>query len=832
VIKRLFYIFLFITHYLISQVSETTLNASWQFKQKGTDKYYNAIVPGTVHTDLLNNKLIKDPFYSDNEKSVQWIENEDWEYIGTFNCNKATLQHKHIELNFEGIDTYAKIYLNNQLILECNNMFRSWNVDVKQYLKLGSNTLRIEFESAVKKGRAEAKKLPYTLPGDEKVFARKAQYQYGWDFGPRFVTCGIYKPVYLKYWNDFKIISLYHQIKHITDTLAEVNIISEIECQKSSTINAKISIGETDEDTHYGKSADYKIQLKKGINIDTFTYQIPNPKLWYCNGQGPQPMYACKFELDKKGFSVADDNFKFALRTIELVKEKDFFGESFYFKINGKPVFMKGANVIPSHSFMTGFFSNVHLVSGARVSNINMLRVWGGGLYMNDDFYYSCDRSGILVWQDFMFACAMYPGDEHFLQSVKLEAEQQVKRLRNHPCMALWCGNNEVDEGWHNWGWQKQYNYTKTDSAKIWNDYQKLFHHILPDVVKKYDNKTPYVSSSPMIGWGKKESLQRGDSHYWGVWWGMEPFEVYEKKVGRFMSEYGFQGMPNYLTLKHYGDSLDLNSSYIKSHQKHPTGYQTINTYMERDYNLSKDFSKYVYTSQLLQRDGMQIAIESHRRNKPYCMGTLYWQWNDCWPVTSWSAIDYDYRPKAIYYATKKLYSNFCISVAKSKGQYQIYVISDSLKNINATIEIKLKDTKGKTLLTKTKSIIVKENSSEILENFSEEELKTFNKNEIYLNCNLIVNGKTIAHKNYFFVKPKELKLHKPNINITLTNSVIKITSDVFVKDLYLYDDLEDLQLSNNYFDVEPNETIEIETKLGIELLKQIQHISLYDVNH
>ncbi len=298
------------------------------------------------------------------------------------------------------------------------------------------------------------------------------------------------------------------------------------------------------------------------------------------------------------------------------------------------------------------------------------------------------------------------------------------------------------------------------------------------------------------------------------------------------MSEYGFQGMPNYLTLKHYGDSLDLNSSYIKSHQKHPTGYQTINTYMERDYNLSKDFSKYVYTSQLLQRDGIQIAIESHRRNKPYCMGTLYWQWNDCWPVTSWSAIDYDYRPKALYYATKKLYSNFCISLTKSKGQYQIYVISDSLKNINATIEIKLKDTKGKTLLTKTKSIIVKENSSEILENFSEEELKTFNKNEIYLNCNLIVNGKTIAHKNYFFVKPKELKLHKPNINITLTNSVIKITSDVFVKDLYLYDDLEDLQLSNNYFDVEPNETIEIQTKLGIELSKQIQHISLYDVNH
>lgn len=832
-IKKLFYIFLFITHYLISQVSETTLNASWQFKQKGTDKYYKAIVPGTVHTDLLNNKLIKDPFYSDNEKSVQWIENEDWEYIGTFNCDKATLKNKHIELNFEGLDTYAKVFLNNQLILECDNMFRSWNVDVKKYLKTGQNILRIEFESAVKKGKAEAAKLTYTLPGDEKVFTRKAQYQFGWDWGPRLVTCGIFKPIKLICWDNFKINSVHYEIVSLSDNLAKFNIISEIKSDTiaESEINIVLSASKINAST---KRNTYKTHLKRGLNIDTFLYEIQQPKLWYCNGLGEPNLYDCNVELTQNKKYVEHKLFNIGLRKIELIRDKDFFGETFYFKINGLPVFMKGANYIPQDNFVSRTPKNEYYTQTymAKRSNLNMLRVWGGGLYADDAFYKYCDLNGILVWQDFMFACAMYPSDGSFFYNIKEEAEYQVQRLRNHPCLALWCGNNEIDEGWHNWGWQKQFNYSKTDSVKIWNDYQKLFHNILPDAVKKLDSKTPYVYSSPMIGWGKKESLLGGDSHYWGVWWGMEPFEVYEKKVGRFMSEYGFQGMPNYLTLKHYGDSLDLNSSYIKSHQKHPTGYQTINTYMERDYNLSKDFSKYVYTSQLLQRDGMQIAIEAHRRNKPYCMGTLYWQWNDCWPVTSWSAIDYDYRPKAIYYATKKLYSNFCISVAKSKGQYQIYVISDSLKNINATIEIKLKDTKGKTLLTKTKSIIVKENSSEILENFSEEELKTFNKNEIYLNCNLIVNGKTIAHKNYFFVKPKELKLHKPNINITLTNSVIKITSDVFVKDLYLYDDLEDLQLSNNYFDVEPNETIEIETKLGIELLKQIQYISLYDINY
>jgi beta-mannosidase len=332
-----------------------------------------------------------------------------------------------------------------------------------------------------------------------------------------------------------------------------------------------------------------------------------------------------------------------------------------------------------------------------------------------------------------------------------------------------------------------------------------------------------------MLGWGKKESLQRGDSHYWGVWWGMEPFEIYEKKVGRFMSEYGFQGMPSYYTLKKYGDSLDLNSSYIKAHQKHPTGYQTVNTYMERDYKVPKDFFKYIYTSQLLQRDGMQIAIEAHRRNKPYCMGTLYWQLNDCWPATSWSAIDYEGRPKILYYATKKLYANFCISTNRVRGQYNIYVISDSTKDIDATLEIKLKTTKGQILLNKTKNISVKENSSEIFESFSEEELKLFNKNECYLSCNLIMNEKIIAHKNYFFVKPKDIVLNKPNISITQTGHIMKIKSDVFVKDFYLFYS-DQLIYHDNCFDIEPDKQIEI--NLGVELKEQIQYISLYDINH
>lgn len=811
--------------------------SEWQFRQAGTETFYPAKLPGTVHQDLMRHHLIPDPYYQTNEQLVQWVENKDWEYQNTFLCTPEMLSYKHAELVFEGLDTYARVFVNGEEVLKSSNMFLKYQVDIKKLLKKdGLLEIRVVFESAVKHGRAEAKKRTYTLPGDEKVFTRKAQYQYGWDWGPRLVTCGIYKPVYLNCWNGLNVISLHHEVKTLTDTLAELYVISEIACDQpvKQEITFECSSYEPPanyKNSHSSGSAKGTFDLKKGINVDTLLVTIKDPERWHCNGQGKPTMYTGSLWLGSQSVSPAQQ-IEFGLRTLELVKEKDASGESFYFKLNGRPVFMKGANVIPPDNFMAGTGHLEDLIQKAKDANVNMLRVWGGGLYPDDWFYRLCDNNGILVWQDFMFACAMYPGDERFLQSVKEEAGQQVRRLRDHPCLALWCGNNEVDEGWHNWGWQKEYHYSKTDSANIWHDYQKVFHGILPEAVKRFDPKTPYVSSSPMLGWGRKESLLRGDSHYWGVWWGLEPFEVYDNKVGRFMSEYGFQGMPSYFTLKHYGDSLHLNSAYIKAHQKHPTGYQTINTYMERDYPVPTDFFHYVYISQLLQRDGMQTAIEAHRRHKPYCMGSLYWQWNDCWPVTSWSAIDYDHRPKALYYATKKLYANFCLSVDSTGGHYKIYVISDSAKSVNTRLEVRLKNTNGEIILKKIKDIHIKENSSAIFENFSNEELKTFDKKYIYLSCKLILNGKKIAHKNYFFVKPRELGLEKPNILIREKDSTIRITSDVFVKDLYLFTKGKELTIPDNYMDLEPDEPIELKTATGIKSLEQIQYLSLYDTNH
>jgi beta-mannosidase len=807
------------TQLVVAQNKTITLQANWKFRQTGAKQYYPANVPGTVHTDLLKNKLIKDPFYGDNEKSVQWVENENWEYVGTFNCDKATLQNKHIELNFEGLDTYAQVYLNGTQILDCNNMFRSWNVDVKQHLKSGSNTLRIVFESAVKKGKALAAQLPYTLPGDEKVFTRKAQYQYGWDWGPRLVTCGIYKPIHLICWNDIKLQLVHHSIKTLNDSIAEINIITEI---KSDTIiNYTLSINSYLGDYNLAKLQHYRyynLKLKKGINIDTSIYTIDFPKLWNTNGLGPATLYS--FDVSLKDGNLYNDqtHFKIGLRKLELVKEKDFFGESFYFKLNGEPVFIKGANYIPQDNFVSRVNENHYtkLIQMAKESHMNMLRVWGGGIYESDEFYDLCDRNGILVWQDFMFACAMYPGDSAFVKNVKQEVAQQVKRLHSHPSIALWCGNNESDEGWHNWGWQKQYHYSQQDSAKIWNDYQKIFQEVIPNVIKVFSPPLEgagggnYHSSSPSIGWGRKESLLQGDSHYWGVWWGMEPFDIYEKKVGRFMSEYGFQGMPDVNTLKAVCDSneMQLNSVSIKAHQKHPTGYQTIQTYMERDYKVPTDFRKYNYVSQLLQRDGMKIAIEAHRRAKPYCMGTLYWQLNDCWPVTSWSAIDYNNKPKALYYETKKAYGDVIISIHPERNEYQVFIISDKLNDENAKLEINLKNMKGEILFHEMDSVVVKANSSEIYFSLPEEETKKHDPNEIYISCQLKnTTGELITKTNYCFVKPKDLQLQVPEIKIEYLKEKqsLLITNKNFVKDLYLYSNNPLIEFEDNFIDLEHN---------------------------
>ena len=798
----------------ISQTLERDLSKEkWLFKNTQEKKWYSAKIPGTVHTDLFQNKIIPNPFTGNNEKLLQYIDLENWEYKTEFIITKTEYQNEHIDLNFEGLDTYAKVYVNDSLILTANNMFRSWNLEVKRFLKIGNNQLKIVFESAVNRGEAEAKKLPYELPGNEKVFTRKAQYHYGWDWGPRFVTCGVYKAVHLHFWNQAKINHVQFIQEKLAKELAQIQLKVEVNCSKEGIYNFGIYNSKLSRDLPLFK--DTIFELQKGINTVLLNATIKYPELWWTHNLGKQNLYQYTVVLESANKKIDLKDVIFGLRTVELVQEKDSLGKSFFFKLNGIPVFMKGANYIPEDNFLprVPFSKTKQLITDAKAANMNMLRVWGGGEYANDYFYQLCNENGILVWQDFMFACAMYPGDSAFLENVNAEVNDQIIRLRNHPSLAMWCGNNEIDEGWKNWGWQKQYKYNTTDSTKIWNDYVLLFENNIKNTIQLLDKSRFYWPSSPSIGWGRKESLTQGDAHYWGVWWGMQPFETYEKKVGRFMSEYGFQGLPSLSTFTKMGalqfknNAFKIDSSVLKTHQKHPTGFETIQTYMERDYPIPKSFDNYIYVSQLLQAEGMKTAIEAHRRAMPYCMGTLYWQLNDCWPVTSWSSIDDDGNWKALHYQVKKSYNDLLISFEEKNDAVLVFIVLDKLENIKGNLNIKVLDFNGKIIFTDNVETIVKSNTSSIYFYFDKSKLKgDINLNNLVLSATFS-NENTSINALHYFVKQKDLLLQKPTIYFKYLNkNQIEISSDKLAKNVFLRTDNKPYQFEDNYFDLLPNE--------------------------
>ncbi len=829
----LFFIILSCLSSLAQHKQELLLHEDWLFRGSDSSRWFPAKVPGTVHTDLFYTDQIPDPYLYENEKQLQWIENKSWEYKCTFQVEDAFLLYSNIELVFEGLDTYAKVYLNQQLILDAANMFRSSKINIKPLIKRRNNHLRIVFDPAVKNGKEKSKQLTYTLPGDEKVFTRKAQYQYGWDWGPRFVGCGIWKPVKLCGWNRARITDAHLNTLSFDSKEAQLSI--NIGIQSAAKHSTRLRI----RNPFLTSSPVLKTELTAGANQLTIPFNLANPQLWWCNGYGKPYLY--RFNIELWNDNILEDTFSIqaGIRTIELVQETDAFGSSFYFKLNHEPVFIKGANWIPVSSFPNSGDSSSYrlLLQEAVKANMNMLRVWGGGIYEDDLFYNYCDQLGILVWQDFMFACAMYPGDSSFLNNVEQEAIDNIKRIRSHSCLALWCGNNEINEGWHNWGWQKQYRYSYADSANIWNNYTLLFENKLKNLVQQFNPGTPYWPSSPSIGWGRKESLLKGDAHYWGVWWGMEDFDKYETKTGRFMSEYGFQGMPPVSYYKQFcGDTLSLNSPCVKLHQKHPKGFETINTYMERDFLVPQNFAEYVYVSQLLQAYGIKKAVESHRHKKPYCMGTLYWQFNDCWPVCSWSSLDAKGNAKALYYQIKKSYQDLLLSFSQQRDNWQLFIVSDNRESVSGTLTYRICTMEGKTLLQKNLPLKLPAKSSAVYLSLQENELSGFKKNEIFLQATFNAeNNQLSASCIHFFVKPKDLLLKKPSVKIKVNEDqkIIELSSNVLVKGLYLYTSTKELKLDDNFFDLAPGEKKIITYQDENLSREEIKWMSLYTtLNH
>ncbi len=806
---------------VFAQNSMRSLSQSkWEFRNFKEEVWRSATVPGTVHTDLMAHQLIPDPFLDENEKKVQWIENEDWEYRCYFTLSKKEWNKPHKTLIFEGLDTFAVIHLNGKPIAKTSNMFVQKEVEVSDYLREGENVLIIKFLSSLNKGKKLAKNIPFQLPESPRSLVRKAQYQFGWDWGPRLVTAGIWKDVKLITWDRAKIENIRVEQNSIKAKNADLIFHTEINVDEVEDIDdLQISIN----DKIYKN-----LQLKKEHNHISFPFQINNPRLWQPNGLGKPEMYDFKISVLYKGKIIDSKNQRIGLRTVELIQEKDAKGKSFYFKVNGKPLYAKGTNWIPADSFTPRITKEKYqkLIADAKAANMNMIRVWGGGIYEDDEFYKACDKNGILVWQDFMFAGSFYPSDSSFQENVKNEVKHQVKRLQNHPSLALWCGNNEVDEAIVNWGYQKQFKYSKADSLQVWKDYKTIFHEVIPQTLKEILPNAIYWPSSPSIGWGHKKSLSEGDSHYWGVWWGEQAFEIYNEKVPRFASEYGFQGMPTLETTKAMFSGkpdLNLENPIIKAHQKHGRGWEIINNYMKRDYKVPTDFVKYNYVSQLLQARGMQIAIEAHRRNKPYNMGSLVWQHNDCWPVVSWSAIDYLGNWKALQYELKRSFEPQIFSLEQKDDQYNLFLINDDFKKLQGNLDIKVMDFKGQTIFSFKKDFAVSENSSTKVYNFNKEVFAGFNKEKVLMKIEAKLQDKMISRILYF-VPPKDLELLKPTIKIKkITPKEIQISSDILAKDLYL---IGDTHFSDNFFDLLPNEIKTIQLSKPLE---KIEVMSLWD---
>src|SRR5258705_1098982 len=801
-----------------------TLLSGWQFRQTGKDTWYPATVPGCVHSDLLKNKLIDDPFYRDNEQKLQWIGKTDWEYQTSFTIKPELLRREHLELVFEGLDTYANVFLNDQQLLDADNMFRTWRVDCKPALKSGLNTLGIRFRSPINEILPVMAKINYQLPSPndqgEKTYpyTRKAAYHFGWDWGPRFVTSGVWNPVRIEAWDTQRIADLHIVQEQVTVDVARLK--AEVEVVAASDSNATVIV---DNEATKTVVATKQVKLVPGTNNLSLAFTIPHPLLWWPNGLGSHPLYNFRARVLINGALVDQLSTRTGLRSLELKQEADQQGKSFTFIINGVPVFAKGGNWIPADSFPTRVSRAKYnqLLESVRDTNMNMLRVWGGGIYESNNFYELCDEMGILIWQDFMFAGSMYPGTQQFLDNVREEAIDNVKRLRNHPSIVIWAGNNEIEAGWMNWGWKKNL------PESLWEDYQKIFHGVLPEVCAALDPSRPYWPSSPHGGLpDDPNSLKSGDTHYCQVCHAAEPFAHYEQQTPRFMSEFGFQSFPQIETVNSYTipSEHDIQSPVMLAHQKHARGNQLIREYMLREYPEPKDFESFLYVSQVLQADGIKIGAEHLRRIMPHNMGSLYWQIDDCWPVASWSSIDYYGRWKALQFYARRFYSNLLISPHVDGQNLDFYIVSDLLRTTQAQMKISLLGFDGQVLMNTDKAVTVTAlHSQPYLSIPVSSLLSGKDTKRIFLLCELLVDGKPVATNEYFFAPYKNLVMPTPRITTdvlpTKGGFKVSLSADKFARAVYLNVPGGDGVFSDNYFDLLPGRKMEVEYRTHSKMI-------------
>ena len=808
--------------------AQKTKELDWYFKNPKTMKDVFAGTHGSVQEKLIESGDLPDPFYGKNENLFGWIEDTTWEFTTSFELYPTELEMEFIELDFPGIDTYAEIFLNDSLIGFAQNAFRPYHFDVKKYVKSGLNQLRVVFYPPTLYHKEAYLKASYHLPAPNDVheiaiapYTRKPQYQFGWDWSMRMNTMGFLKPVTVRCYEQPRITNSTVSTISIGDTVAQMKleIMFDQAGPKNITWRSKL-FGEMkfDESTHH---------LERVVDV-------LQPKLWWPRGQGEAYLYEDEWELYTQDSLLIDSKkVRFGIKQSELIQETDQWGTSYVIKINDRPIFCKGADYIPQDIFPARVKDEDlrRMVQTMAESNFNMVRIWGGGYYPDEAFYEACDELGIMVWQDFMFACAMYPGDPEFMQNVREEVAYQIPRIAAHASLVIFNGNNEVDVAWKKWGFQVRYNLYGKDAKEIENSYDALFKNLLPSSVSKMST-IPYIHTSPLSNWGKDEYYNHGTQHYWGVWHGKDPMENFATKIGRFNAEYGFQSFPEYATLLRFSDKSewDVQSDVMKHHQKSYVGNLMILKHAKLLYGMPADFEEFVYFSQLTQATAVSKAVTGHRLDAPRCMGTIYWQLNDCWPAPSWSSVDYYGNWKALNYWVKDDYEDVAVLRTKDvEGNYSYHLVSDVVDTFMCEVKCTVFNLNGKELYSNNVSQLVRGNeSAKICTKIKEKVTPTEN-------CVIRFDWKnsrgenktrtfTQVGKTYVRADSTDFKLEILNVDEQQKTAVVLIKNKKYARSCWLYSTVLGVRFEENFMDLLPGEH---EIKIHFDILPTVDQLGI-----
>ena len=798
-----------------------TLGGTWQFRQSGSTEWLPAHVPGGVHTDLLTLGRIPDPFAADNEKKVQWVAESDWEYRRSFIAEKALSAEERQTLVCDGLDTLAEVFLNGRLLGNTNNMFRRWSWEVGKLLLAGENELKILFRAPVTYIRTRQAVKPLLGGGDMLggPHLRKAPCQWGWDWGPKLPPIGIWKDIRLEGHSQAKFEDIHIRQFH-SDGQVTLSAEIKIEQWERSELQATMRVSSPD-----GKELTIHSEPQQsgnGTSICNLKSIILDPQLWWPNGFGLQPLYNVDISLDSGETCLESRSYRVGLRSLKLRQEPDEWGESFTFVVNDVPIFAKGADWIPADSFPTRISdgSMQRLIRDAAAANMNMLRVWGGGLYEEERFYDLCDRYGVLIWQDFIFACGIYPEDAVFAENVRVEAVENVRRLRHHASLALWCGNNEMEQGWVDWKWN---NPADPLVQNLKAGYDRMFHQLLPQVVAAEDPDRSYWPSSASSGipFAEPNSQQRGDTHYWDVWHGRKPFSAYREQFPRFMSEFGFQALPPYKTIQTYAAPQDQNmTSYVmEHHQRSGSGNGLMIGQMTDTFRMPKDFQSLVYLSMVLQAEGIRYGVEHWRRARERVSGTLIWQLNDCWPVASWSSIDYFGRWKALHYAARKFYAPILLSVEDKGERMGVCVTNDTTSRWAGEMRWSLQTLTGERLEQGAEQVYASPLAMTCIRalDFSRH-VNDNNRRGVVFIAELWKDKLLLTRQLATFAPNKHLELCPPQLELQVSEAagqlIIQVTSNSLARFVELELEGADVIFSDNYFDLPAGQTLSVSCPL------------------